>query len=140
MRFHNFPPPIRTEFHKILPHRKGVNVYFVGGYISPNKIEDQRNENDKSCTFDQFNLIEHRWVVCKHSPPYPLDNTSVVVTSDQTCAIFTCVQENWNKRGELGDRIIIFDEETGFTLLEDKMLKRHPNSVSILWNEKEEYI
>ena len=64
----------------------------------------------------------------------------MVVTSDQTCAIFTGVQEDWKKRDEPGDRIIIFEEESGFTLLEDKMLKRHPNSVSILWNEKEEYI
>ena len=74
--------------------------------------------------------------MCKHSSPYPLDNTSVVVTSDQTCAIFTGGQTNWKKRGEPGDRIIIFEEETGFTLVEDKMLKPHPDSVSILLNEE----
>ena len=112
------------------------NVYFVGGYISPNKVEGKRNENDKSCTFEQYNLNEKKWVICKHSSPCPLDNSSVVVTSDQTCAIFIGGQTNWKKRGEPGDRIIIFEEETGFTLLEDKMLKRHPDSVSILLNEE----
>ena len=108
------------------------NVYFVGGYISPKIVEGQRIENDKLCRIDRYNLNEHRWVICEHSSPYPLENSSVVVSSDQTCAIFIGGQKNWKKRGKKGDRIIIFEEETGFTLLEDKMLKRRSNDVAIM--------
>ena len=97
------------------------NVYFAGGIISPKKAEDQGIKSDKTFRFDKYNLNEHRWVKCEHTLHYPLEHASVVVSSDQR-----------NKQGKPGDRIIIFEEETGFTLLEEKMLKRRSNDVSMI--------
>ena len=118
------------ETSRYIVFRMKDHIYFAGGVIFANKNEYKKIENDKSCSFDKYNLNEHRWVKCEHSCPYPLEHTSVVVSSDQTCAIFT--EKNWKKRSKQGNRIIVFEEETGFTLLEDKMLRRSSNYVSII--------
>ena len=120
------------ETSRYIVFRMKDNVYFAGGLFSPNKVEDERIENNKTFRFDKYNLNEHRWMKCEHTLHYPLEHASVVVSSDQSCAIFTGGQNNWKKRGKAGDRIIIFEEETGFTLLEEKMLKRRSNDVSII--------
>ena len=111
------------ETSRYIVFRMKDNVYFAGGIISSNKAKDQRIENEKSFRFDKYNLNEHRWVKCEHTLNYPLEHASVVVSSDQSYAIFTGGQNNWKKRGKPGDRIIIFEEETGFTLLEDIKLR-----------------
>ena len=104
------------------------HVYLVGGYISPSKIEEIR----KALNCDKYSLKEQRWTTCKHSLPYPLEHASVVVSSDESCAIITGGQKDWRKKCKPSNRIIVFEEETGFTLLDDKMLRRRSNHVSIL--------
>ena len=104
------------------------HIYFTGGYISPNDFD----KNEKYLRFDKYNLNEHRWTKCEYHLPYTLQHASVVVSSDQTCAIFTGGQKNRKKRVKPGNRIIIFEEETGFTLLEEKMLRRRANDLSMI--------
>ena len=102
-------------------------VYFAGGYISPHN-----GERHKQLSFDKYSLKEHTWVTCEHSLTYSLDYASVVVTPDEKCAIFTGAQKHLKKKCRPGNRIIIFEEDSGFTLLDDKMLRIRPNHVSMI--------
>ena len=104
------------------------HIYFTGGFVSPNEIE----KNDKYLRLDKYNLNSHRWMKCEYHLPYSLEHASVVVSSDQTCAIFTGGQKCRKKRYKPGNRIFIFEEETGFTLLEEKMLRRRANDLSMI--------
>jgi len=53
------------------------------------------------------------------------------IRSDQIWAISIGGEKPWKRQDKPGKRIILFDEETGFTLFEDKMLKRRSNDISI---------
>ena len=94
------------------------HVYLAGGLIG--------------LSFDKYNLKQRQWVTCKHSLEYPLDYASVVVTPDEKCAIFTGAQKHLKKKCKPGNRILIFEEDAGFTLLEDKMLRTRSNHVSMI--------
>ena len=106
------------------------HVYFAGGYISPSKIE----ESEKSLACDKFYLKEQKWVTCKHSLPYPIEHASVVVSSDESCAVITGGQKDWKKKCKPSNRIIVFEEESGFTVLNNRMIRRRSNHVSIMLN------
>ena len=74
-----------SEESRYIVFRMKNHIYFTGGYISPNEIE----KNDKYLRFDKYNLKEQKWTRCEYHLPYTLQHASVVVSSDQTCAIFT---------------------------------------------------
>jgi len=103
------------------------HVYFAGGYISPDN-----GERYKCLNFDKYSLKQHQWVTCEHSLTHPLDYASVVVTPDEKCAIFTGAQKHLKRKSKPGNRIIIFEEDNGFTLVENKMLRIRFNHVSMI--------
>ena len=77
---------------------------------------------------EKYNFKENRWSSCEHSLPYPLADASVTVSLDETFAIITGGN---NKTGMPTNGILLFEEESGFTLLGDKMVRKRSNHVSI---------
>ena len=94
------------------------HAYIIGGNTS-------RNEKDKNekLEFEKYNFKEQRWTECEHTLLYPLQYATVSVSSDQTYAIFIDRPKTWKRKGRERTRIIMFEEETGFTLIEDKMIR-----------------
>ena len=99
------------------------HVYVVGG-MGINKIEENRILS--SC--ERYNLNENTWSFCEYSLPYPLYDASVVVSTDETFAI---ISGGSSKKYKCTNKIIIFEEDKGFKLLKDKMLRQRSNHVSI---------
>lgn len=110
---------------------------------------------------EKYNLKTKRWSICKHSLDSPLINASVVVSPDESFAVITgglkerkkylnekklsqlnisqlneyqmniSIESNEIKMKPM-NRIIIFEEETGFTKLDDRMLRRRSDHISIV--------
>ena len=114
-----------------------IYVYVIGGYVSYEKrrypYPDGKTIAALRC--EKYNLKLKKWSLCKHKLPFPLKHASIVVAQDESYAVITggligeseefdtFIHSNW---------IIVFEEETGFTLLEDNMLRRRNNHVSIV--------
>ena len=91
---------------------------------------------------EKYNLKTKKWSICKHSLGSPLINASVVVSPDESFAVITGglkERSKYLKSIESNDikmkptnSIIIFEEETGFTKLDDRMLRRRSDHVSIV--------
>ena len=99
---------------------------------------------------EKYNLKTKKWSICKHSLGSPLINASVVVSPDESFAVITgglkerslssyldlkynlkSIESNDIKMKPTNS-IIIFEEETGFTKLDDRMLRRRSDHVSIV--------
>ena len=100
-------------------------VYVIGGY----------EDDTAAFNIEKYNLKRKEWSICRHKLPLPLKDASIVVSQDESYAVITggFIGENgfteyWNI---LTIWIIVFEEETGFTLLKDQMLRRRNNHVSI---------
>ena len=94
------------------------HAYLIGGNTSTH--EKDKNER---LVFEKYNFKDHRWTECEHTLLYPLQNATISLSSDQTFAIFIDRSKTWKRKGKERTRIIMFEEETGFTLLQDKKLR-----------------
>ena len=99
------------------------HVYVAGGLLT-SKIEESR----KSTSCEKYNFKQNKWSSCEYSLPYPLIDASVVVSSDESFAVIT---GGIPKKTKPTDGIICFEEKRGFTLLDDKMLRKRSSHVSI---------
>ena len=93
------------------------HAYLIGGNTSIH--EKDRSER---LVFEKYDFKKHRWTESEHNLLYPLQYATIALSSDQTFAIFIVRSKPWKRRGKETTRIIMFEEETGFTLLEDKKL------------------
>ena len=128
-------------------HLHGTVGYRVHG-ASGNHLYDQRL---LSCT-ERFDLTDNKWYPCQYSLPKPLHSASVAVSANESFALITggvssyqkmtTVPQNNNQSNSSPssqqkqlitecDRIIAFDEENGFQLLESKLHYPRSNHVSI---------
>ena len=128
-------------------HLHGAVGYRVHG-TSGNHLYDQRI---LSCT-ERFDLTENKWYPCEYSLPKPLHSASVAVSANESFALITggvssyqkmtAVPQNENQSTSSPsslhkqlitecDRIIAFDEDNGFQLLESKLHYPRSNHVSI---------
>ena len=128
-------------------HLHGTVGYRVHG-TSGNHLYDQRL---LSCT-ERFDLTDNKWYPCQYSLPKPLHSASVAVSANESFALITggvssyqkmtTVPQNNNQSNSSPsslqkqlitecDRIIAFDEENGFQLLESKLHYPRSNHVSI---------
>ena len=99
------------------------HVYVAGGVVI-SSIE----KNKKSLSCEKFHLKENKWSKCQYSLPFHLQDASVVVSPDQSFAVIT---GGTNKNYMPTSGIIIFEEETGFNLIGNKMLRKRSGHVSI---------
>ena len=99
------------------------HVYVAGGVVI-SSIE----KNKKSLSCEKFNLKENKWSKCQYSLPYHLQDASAVVSPDQSFAVIT---GGTNRKYMPTSGIIIFEEETGFKLIGNKMLRKRSGHVSI---------
>ena len=119
-------------------------VYMVGGYRQysngcshgPQFSWMYPTEVKPTVSCEKYNLRTKKWSICKHSLGSPLINASVVVSPDESFAVITGGLKEINKyltpNIKPMNRIIIFEEETGFTKLGDRMLRRRSDHVSIV--------
>ena len=94
------------------------HAYLIGGSTSAH--EKDKNER---LVFEKYSFKKLRWTKCEHTLLYPLQFATISLSSDQTYAIFIDRPKTWKRKGRERTRIIMFEEETGFTLLEDKKLR-----------------
>ena len=94
------------------------NAYLIGGNISTNE-----KDKKEKLTFEKYNFKEQIWKECEHTLLYPLQYATISLSSDLTYAIFIDRPKTWKRNGRERTRIIMFEEENGFTLLEDKKLR-----------------
>ena len=128
----------RLEHHSVLTRKSGYSrrhhiafkmkdhVYVAGGLLT-STIEESR----KTTSCEKYNFTKNKWSSCEHSLPYPLTDASVVVSWDESFAVITGGMRERNKKHKPTDGIIIFEEEKGFILLDDKMLRKRSNHVSV---------
>ena len=128
-------------------HLHGTVGYRVHG-TSGNHLYDQRI---LSCT-ERFDLTENKWYPCEYSLPKPLHSASVAVSANESFALITGGVSSYQKMTAVPqsknqstsspsslqkqlitecDRIIAFDEDNGFQLLESKLHYPRSNHVSI---------
>ena len=98
--------------------RMKYHAYLIGGNTSTKKTD----ENEK-LTFEKYNFKEQIWRECEHTLQYPLQYATISLSSDLSYAIFIDRPKTWKRKGRERTRIIMFEEEAGFTLLEDKMIR-----------------
>ena len=111
--------PLRKTRGLHITFKMKDNVYVAGGFD---------NEFEGLSTCEQFNLLECKWVNCKHSLPYALNSASVVVSADETFAVIT-----GGITGEqFSSRVIIFTEDTGFELMATHLLNKRAGHLSML--------
>ena len=120
------------NYHKHGYSRKGHiafkmknHVYVAGGLLT-SKTQILERTILTSC--NKFNFKENRWSKCKHSLPYPLADASVVVSLDETFAIIT---GGTNKNSIPTNGIILFEEESGFKLLDDRVMRKCSSHISM---------
>ena len=130
----------RTQLH-------GTVGYRVHG-TSGSRLYDQRI---LSCT-ERFDLTDHKWYPSEYSLPKPLHSASVAISANDGFALITGGVSSYQKITNVPqnttnltsspsslhkqlitecDRIIAFDEENGFQLLESKLHYPRSNHVSI---------
>ena len=102
------------------------HVYVAGGLLT-STIEEGR----KTTSCEKYNFRQNKWSSCEHSLPYPLTDASVVVNCDESFAVITGGMRERSKKHKPTDGIIIFEEEKGFILIDDKMLRKRSNHVSV---------
>ena len=128
-------------------HLHGTVGYRVHG-TSGNHLYDQCL---LSCT-ERFDLTENKWYPCEYSLPKPLHSASVAVSANENFALITGGVSSYQKLTTVPqtnnqqtsspssfqkqlitecDRIIAFDEDNGFQLLESKLHYPRSNHVSI---------
>ena len=112
------------------------HVYCTGGYqgimITYWGLQKD-SEKDEPLRFEKYSLKQQKWITCDHNLPYSLENASVVVSSDESYAIFIGGEKTEQKEGTPeGSRIIIFEEERGFTLFENHIRRRYDKHISLI--------
>ena len=101
---------------------------------------------------ERFDLTENKWYPCEYSLPKPLHSASVAVSANENFALITGGVSSYQKLTAVPptnnqqttspssfqkqlitecDRIIAFDEDNGFQLLESKLHYPRSNHVSI---------
>lgn len=135
-RLENTPSTTRNSF---LTFKMKDYVYAVGGYTIESRMRLMNegpflmpSEVRASLSCEKYNLRTKKWSACRHALPSLLNNASVVVAPDESFAVITGGMKAGRKKFKPTNMIMIFEEETGFTLLEDKMLRRRSDHVSIV--------
>ena len=127
-RLENMPSRTRSRY---LTFKMKDYVYAVGGYIYETRRAPYE-EVRASLSCEKYNLRTKKWSVCRHTLPSQLNNASVVVAPDESYAVITGGIKERRKKFKPSNSIMVFEEETGFTLLEDQMLRRRSDHVSIV--------
>ena len=127
-RLERMPSSTRSRY---LIFKMKEYVYVIGGYeYHPKKPLHSKVRASLSC--EKYNLTQKQWWSCRHKLPFPLNNASVAVAPDESYAVITGGLTEKGKKFWPTNWIMIFEEETGFTLLEDKMFRRRADHVSIV--------
>ena len=99
------------------------NVYVAGG------LSMGSTYTTLSCC-ERLDLNTNKWFSCEYSLPRPLYDASVVVNSDESCAVIT---GGFSQGWEVSNGIIIFTESGGFSCLtRSTLMSKLNNHTSVL--------
>ena len=116
-------PSLSTSRNGHFTFRIRDSIFVAGGF----------GDTYLSCC-EKYDLKQNEWRQTQHYLPYPLFNASVVVDTEQNLAVIT---GGFTNQREASDKVIIFNEERGFVLLNEFSLRqRRFGHVSLLIEEK----